>query len=356
MLTHRFGANYVPSKDWYYQWNALDSDAIARDLDALAGIGLDHIRLMTIWPWFHPNATWVSPAHLDRLRKVVDLAGERGLDVWVVAFTGWLSGYAFEPPYLRREEFYTDSAWEAQSRYLAALAGAVGDAPNFAGIDLGNELNCCWQAQTAEIGDAWMARALAECARVAPGKIHGNGVDHQPWFRPATFSPQALARQEIVPLHCWTYFTGAMEKGGPLGPRSVGLLRSMAALARSFAGDPKKPIWAQEFGASEDWMPMSEAEAFLVRSIEEGVRGGVSWFTWWCSHDIDRRFAFDHLEYSIGLFDVENRPKPIAHRFAECAEAFRGKPVALPSAVRPAPLLDPASVWEWLEAESEQQA
>ena len=65
LLRHRFGVNYVPSRNWYYCYNDWQPEDIRRDLDTVAALGADHIRLMLIWPWFQPNPTALSARHLD---------------------------------------------------------------------------------------------------------------------------------------------------------------------------------------------------------------------------------------------------------------------------------------------------
>ncbi len=110
LLRHRFGVNYVPSRNWYYCWNDWSASAIARDLDRIVEVGADHIRIMTIWPYFQPNPRYVSGAHLDRLDELMHLAAERKLEVLVTLYTGWLSGYRFVPPFLEKEAFYTSPA------------------------------------------------------------------------------------------------------------------------------------------------------------------------------------------------------------------------------------------------------
>ena len=87
----RFGVNYAPLKNWYYCWNEWDLDAIERDLDAVA-VGVDHVRLQLIWPYFQPNPTYVSQSHLRRLREFMSVAADRGLDVLPSLLTGFLSG------------------------------------------------------------------------------------------------------------------------------------------------------------------------------------------------------------------------------------------------------------------------
>lgn len=355
LRTHRFGVNYTPSRHWYYCWNDFNPDAIARDFDAIAGLGLDHLRVMTIWPWFQPNPSWVSPAHLDRLSTLMGLAERRGLDVCVTAFTGHLTGYQFVPAYTKGRDFYEDlELRQTQGQYLEALASVCGDRPNFLGFDLGNEMNCAWRARTPAVGDAWMDWALGVCADAAPAGVHVNGVDHQPWFTPHTFSAAALARQPIVPMHCWIEFTGARLRGEPMDEVCVGLAAGMARLIRGYAADPVKPIWLQEYGASNCWMVPDLIPSFCAETTQRAVDAGVSWFTWWASHDIDAGLKVDELEYTLGLLTTRNRAKPQARVFAEFAERYGGRPVAV-SADTEAPVLpatvgrDDASTWAWLE-------
>ncbi len=52
LTRHRFGVNYTPSHNWWFCWNDWNADPIRRDLDAIAALGADHLRLMLIWPFF----------------------------------------------------------------------------------------------------------------------------------------------------------------------------------------------------------------------------------------------------------------------------------------------------------------
>ena len=99
LTRHRFGVNYTPSHNWWYCWNDWDADPIKRDLDAIATLGADHLRIFPIWPFFQPNPKQVSPPHLERFDQLLTLMGERKLDALVTVFTGGLSAFAFMPPF-----------------------------------------------------------------------------------------------------------------------------------------------------------------------------------------------------------------------------------------------------------------
>ncbi len=352
---HRFGVNYTPTRSWWYCWNDFQEFSIARDLDSIAEIGADHIRIMLIWPYFQPNPQEVSPAHLDRLSKMMSLAEERHLDVCVALFVGWLSGYAFKPVYQQDGSFYALSeSRKSQELYLRSVSNVVNQYANFMGFDLGNELNCCWQSERLDIGDDWSRSMLNLAGKCAPGGIHVNGVDHNPWFKPATFSPQHLAAdQEIISLHCWTYFTGASERSGGdfLSQRCLRLPEAMTVLARSYAADFLKPVWVQEYGMSEEWMDADRIPEFLEASTLNAIQSGVNWFTWWCSHDLDQRYAFHPLEYSLGLITLDRKIKPQGWLFKELADAYRGKETIPGIRELPPPpdIFSSESTWQWLD-------
>jgi endo-1,4-beta-mannosidase len=347
----RFGVNYVPSRNWYYCYNDWNSDDIRRDFEAIAGLGADHIRIMLIWPWFQPNPTYVSGLHLDHLEQMLEIAAGFHLDVLVTLFNGGVSGYSFNLPYLDNSVFYTSPDWlKVQEFYLAEVAKRVRQHTNFLGFDIGNELNCNWQTRP-EDGDAWMTHILNKMRELLPERVHVNGVDHKPWFFVDTFTPQALvAQQPIAALHCWPFWTGAGKFGKPLDDPYTNLSAAMTALARSYGEDPAKPIWLEEFGACSEEMPEADVPIWLEKSMTKAIDQGVSWFTWWASHDIDRRFQFHPFEYTLGLLTLDNKLKPQGRMFKQFADAYRGKPVTLPSTPLPPP---PAqrnneATWRWL--------
>jgi endo-1,4-beta-mannosidase len=358
LTRHRFGVNYTPSHNWWFCWNDWNADPIRRDLDAIAALGTDHLRLMLIWPFFQPNPRWVSPAHPERLDQLITLMAERRMDALVTVFTGQLSGWYFLPPFSPRpgseksagEDFFTGSEMrDAQELFVRELARTLRPHANVIGFDMGNEINTCWQAPTQQ-GDAWMQRMFALMNDALPDHLHVNGVDHNPWFREDTFSPQALAAARFPVMHCYPYWTGAVKYGGAMDPPSVKLLAGMAALIRSYAGTQQKPVWAGEFNTCIKELSDKEQAEWLEKAALAAIEQGVSWFSYWDTHDVDRKFAFNPLEYTLGLLTNEGRVKEQGRVFQQLATAYRGKPVVFPRGSAPAPpserTLD--GTWRWL--------
>jgi hypothetical protein len=324
---------------------------MARDLDAIAGLGADHLRIMVVWPFFQPNPRWVSPLHLERLDQLLSLMGERRLDALVTVFTGQLSGWFFLPSFNRLSDgFYTAKPmWNAEELLVRELARVMKPHANVIGFDFGNELNTCWQAPTRD-GDAWMARMFALMREVLPDGLHINGVDHHPWFEDDTFSPRALARARFPVMHCYPWWTGALKYGGAMDPPSVKLLAAMAALIRAYAGTQQKPVWAGEFNTCIESLPEKGQAEWLEKAVTAAVDEGVSWFSYWDSHDVDRKFEFNPLEYTLGVLTNDGRVKEQGRVFKALAEAYRGKPVKFPATSLPEPpkVRTMEGTWAWI--------
>jgi len=324
--TCRFGLNYVPSDGWYYSWNDWKPACIARDFDAIAVLGVDHLRVMTIWPWFQPNPAVVSPVHLERLFELMRLAEDRALDVFLCPLTGWLSGFSFLPPDVQPLDIFTSSkTFDRSIVYLNSVLQTVGAFPNFLGIDLGNEINVLAPSLSQAQGDTWGGKITQWLKSQMKGKWIVNGVDHNPWFTGQAFSVRHLIETyDAVTIHAWPLFTGCLIDNTLDGKYSAHLSAFLTRFCREelLRANLNKPVWIQEFGASSLWGSETQRQHYLRKSVENAVREGATWFTWWCSHDIDQRFTFDPLEYDLGLLTVDNTPKPLANLYSSLIREF----------------------------------
>lgn len=190
----RFGVNYTPSVGWFHHWLDFDLDPVRADLDSIAALGLDHIRVFPLWPYFQPNRTLIRERAVADLVRLVDAAAERGLDVNVDGLQGHLSSFDFLPAWTRtwhRRNLFTDSeVVEGQAAYLRTLAAALADRPNFIGMTLGNEVNQFSAGPhpdpdraTSEQIDAWLTRMLAACEEGLPGRLHLHAEYDATWYQ-----------------------------------------------------------------------------------------------------------------------------------------------------------------------------
>src|SRR3546814_7040095 len=84
----RFGVNYTPSRGWFHSWLDFRTDDARRDLEAVASLGVDHIRIFPLWPLVQPNRGLIRDRALADVVALVDVAAEHGLEVNVDLLQG----------------------------------------------------------------------------------------------------------------------------------------------------------------------------------------------------------------------------------------------------------------------------
>ncbi|MFI8961847.1 glycosyl hydrolase [Streptomyces sp. NPDC053493] len=334
----RFGVNYTPSQGWFHHWLDFDLDAVRADLDSVAALGLDHVRVFPLWPLFQPNRALVRPRALDQLGRLVDAAGERGLDVAVDGLQGHLSSFDFLPSWTRtwhRRNLFTDpEVLDGQSTYLRALATALADRPNFLGMTVGNEINQFSgdphpdpDRVTPEQAERWLRRMLAACEEGAPGRLHLHAPYDATWYLDDhPFTPAHAARLgAATAVHSWV-FNGTAQRHGA-GSVAVGQHAAyLIELSKAWAEDPRRPVWLQEVGAPAPHVPADQAAEFTRTTVAAALDCPDLWgITWWCSHDVDRSLAdFPELEYSLGLLTNDRKVKPAGRALADAVAEARG--------------------------------
>lgn len=332
----RVGANYVPSREWWWAWERWEPSSIQEDLHALAGLGLDHVRIQCLWPVFQPAPDQVSPVALDRFSAVLDMAATASLDVVPTVLDGWLSGFDFRPDWVGVCNIFRDRGiLAAQSRLIAAVAREAAAHANVIGLDIGNEINVLAHEtpeNAVEPGgvDPW-ARAIVDAARAdAAGLPVMIGVDDRPLTDPNSAISTACAATvgDVSCVHAWPYFSGALKRFGFQSPGAYAVADYFTQLFRAHHADPARPVWVQEFGMSPEWLPAEHYEEFVEKQIEATLGIDDLWgATWWASHDIDSRHpGFASLEYGLGLLDVDNEVKPAGRILAAAIKRERRPP------------------------------
>jgi hypothetical protein len=183
---------------------------------------------------------------------------------------------------------------------------------------------------------------LAHCEQVSPEKFHVNGVDHTHWFADLGFSRQNLGHAgSATVVHCYAYWTGALDHYRYDQVGSLHLAEYMVELARAYQANDHRQVWVQEVGTSSEWMPESYLSEYATTLLQNAAACQNVWgFTWWCSHDIDPAMkGFLSLEYALGVLDQQNRVKPLGRTLSKLAEEWRKNPPAVIS--RPVALVIP---------------
>jgi hypothetical protein len=335
--TLRFGVNYTPRHGWFHSWHDFDPAHAREDLEQIAGLGLDHVRVFHLWPLLQPNRTLVRPAAVDQLAHLVDLAAEAGLDVLVDGVQGHLSSFDFYPEWTRgwhhRNVFTDPEAVEAQAELLRTLGHALAGRPNLIGLQLGNELNNLVEHNpvTVDEVDHYLDTLLAAARKgLRPGRLATHSAYDAAWYGDDhPFTPEASARKgDLTTVHPWVFSGDCARRYGPRSPQVRHLAEYGTELATAYADDPARPVWVQETGAPEPHIPGADAPEFARATVRNAAECANLWgVTWWCSHDVDRSLAdYPELEYTLGLFDSAGRAKPIADALAATVADLRATP------------------------------
>ncbi|MBR8639149.1 cellulase family glycosylhydrolase [Streptomyces tuirus] len=340
--TLRFGVNYTPRRGWFHSWHDFDPAHAREDLDQIAALGLDHVRVFHLWPLLQPNRTFIRPTAVDQLVRLVDLAAEAGLDVLVDGVQGHLSSFDFYPEWTRswhhRNVFTDPEAVAAQAELLRTLGRALAGRPNLIGLQLGNELNNLVEHNpvTPEEVDHYLDTLLSAAREhLPPGRLATHSAYDAAWYGDDhPFTPEASARKgDVTTVHPWVFSGDCARRYGPRSPQVLHLAEYGTELAKAYAEDPARPVWVQETGAPEPHVPAADAPGFARATVRNAAGCAGLWgVTWWCSHDVDRSLAdYPELEYTLGLFDARGRAKPIATALAETvAEVRAGRHPAHP--------------------------
>ncbi|WP_181445441.1 glycoside hydrolase 5 family protein [Flexivirga caeni] len=353
----RFGANYVPSRGWFYSWLDFDEDAAARDLADLAGLGMDHVRVFPIWPWIQPGRGHLRRSAIDDVRRLVRIAGGLGLDVSIDLVQGHLSSFDFVPSWAltwhRASIFEDDRVRDGLRAYATAMVGELAGESDVFAFTLGNEVNNLWpdNATTIDASSRWAAELVGTIRTHArPDQLVVHSLFDDAFYTPGhPFGAADVVRLgDVSSVHSWV-FNGTSAIDGPLGPATTSHAAYLAELAIA-CGGPDRPVWLQEVGAPLPDIPADHAAEFVRRAVASvAALPQLTGVTWWCSHDIDRsQLDFPEREYDLGLFTVDHQAKPAAHALADAIErARRSAPLPAtdrPSITAPANLLaDPAT-------------
>lgn len=226
--TLRFGVNYTPRRGWFHAWHDFDPAHAREDLDQIAALGLDHVRVFHLWPLLQPNRTLIRPAAVDQLAHLVDLAAEAGLDVLVDGVQGHLSSFDFYPEWTRnwhhRNVFTDPEAVAAQAELMRTLGRALAGRPNLIGLQLGNELNNLVEHNpvTADQVDHYLDTLLsATREHLPPGRLATHSAYDAAWYGDDhPFTPEASARKgDVTTVHPWVFSGDCARRYGPRSPR-----------------------------------------------------------------------------------------------------------------------------------------
>jgi len=158
----RLGVNYWPAAKGVSLWKNFDIDEVHGDMNTIAELGLDLVRVYLTWEDFQPDPDGVNCCALARLTALCDAVAAEGLKAIITLNTGHLSDHNWAPPWLLdaqaapfgnypvistgqvvaggyRDPYTDPMARKAALRLVRAVATTLSDHQAVWAYDLGNE-------------------------------------------------------------------------------------------------------------------------------------------------------------------------------------------------------------------------
>lgn len=373
------GVNYWPRTKAMFWWKQFDPEEVQRDFAQIAAWHMDGVRIFLLWEDFMPEPHRVDPRMLERLRQVLDLAGQHGLRAIVTLFTGHMSGVNWLPAWLfdgdresdprfrwiaggrvvrgRIRDLYEDPlALEAQVRMAEAVARTLRDHPALLAWDLGNEPDLVLRPRAPEAAARWLETLTGALRAVDPLHpitigFHSPVLEEDLGFRIRDLGPLL----DFLCMHAYSVY--ARWARHPLDEQILPFLTRLTAslggkpvlfeefgLPTAPPGQPTQPVRIPLEDRSFEVLLISEEEAaaFYERALEALYAAGALGAFVWCfadyHPDLWDRPPCDRLvhERHFGLLRPDGTPKPAAEAIARFAARKR------PRMPPPAPLPVPA--------------
>jgi hypothetical protein len=331
------GVNYVPSVNWQTCIDKWDASAIEKDFEALEGIGVKCIRWFPLWPYLQPTPTQLDDVVLSRIVKLFDLAQKHHLYVQLSFMSGWMSGFTFLREWADGNIFTDPKIIEGEKFLIRSLASKLKNHPALQGYDFGNEMNVLVSKMNLEVTpvqiDLWMQTIYKTIHEADPNHpvTNGIGTGFDQYFN----TPAIAKSCDYLSNHSYPVFHRTTMLDPKIGQRTT----YSSNFITSWCKMEGKPVLIQEIGASEGDHHISEIAKFLRITMLSNWAEGAAGFFWWCSSDINPNYVvptkglylnhsvkdqqnckLSRFEESLGLFDIDRKPKVSALEYKKCVD------------------------------------
>ena len=337
-MTFELGLNYWPRRTAMYMWRELDLIEIRDEMQHIAAMGFDVVRLFLLTRDFIPAPRTVDATMVARLVDVCRIAAESGLRVMPTLIVLNMSGRIWWPDWMcdaqgRPGNLYEDATFlDTQVLLAQSCAGALAGSAAIRAIDLANEIDDAQRPRTRDAAVNWTSRLADVVRQRAPGVAVQIGA-----HLPSLSTINQMRVDDIAGLmdedvmHAYPLYSDVAR--GFLDPE---LVPFSCALTAELAGSGRRTLM-QEFGLctapqgmpgvtiTDDFLGSSRTQ--YLASEEEGaayyhgvlqrlVHTGAAGAYAWCYADYDARLhdrpPFDTAvrERTFGLVRADGSEKP----------------------------------------------
>jgi len=342
-VTFELGLNYWPMRSAMYMWRELDLSLVRDEMQHIAGIGFDVVRVFALTQDFLPGPLTVAANMVERLVEVARCAKDAGLKVVPTLMVINMSGRMWWPDWMldahgRAADLFSDpTILRSQTLLVETCARALSHDDAIRAFDLANEIDDAQRPKTRDAGWLWASLLADSIRRVAPGTPIQIGA-HLPSLTTANNMrvddlaavadedvmhayplycdvARSFLDPELVPFSC-ALTAGLAGSGRPTLMQEFGLCTAPPGAAGhtitdDFLGQPRSQYLASEEEAADYY------DAVLNGLVKTGAAGAYAW----CYGDYNPRlfdkppFATAVRERSFGLVRADGREKPAADVF-----------------------------------------
>jgi len=342
-VTFELGLNYWPIRSAMYMWRELDLALVRDEMQHIAGIGFDVVRVFALTQDFLPGPLTVAANMVERLVEVARCAKDAGLKVVPTLMVINMSGRMWWPDWMldahgRAADLFSDpTILRSQTLLVETCARALSHDDAIRAFDLANEIDDAQRPKTRDAGWLWASLLADSIRRVAPGTPIQIGA-HLPSLTTANNMrvddlaavadedvmhayplycdvARSFLDPELVPFSC-ALTAGLAGSGRPTLMQEFGLCTAPPGAAGhtitdDFLGQPRSQYLASEEEAADYY------DAVLNGLVRTGAAGAYAW----CYGDYNPRlfdkppFATAVRERSFGLVRADGREKPAADVF-----------------------------------------
>jgi endo-1,4-beta-mannosidase len=292
-----------------------DSRSVGSDLNELAALGANVVRIFCFLPDFLPSPDVVSDKARERLEATISLAAQAKMWSIPTFLVGHMSGENWAPDWSRGKNWYNDPVvLDASELLIGSIVSHFARDERIAAWLLTNEWPIFAGHTGIEESKRWAERLLS-VARAADPECNisvGDGA----WdvIEGNRGGPNSVSLRDLVDFF-----------GPHFYPKEIDAMRhtAFAGFAMKMLAPLGRPVLLEEFGCSSDQADDELAAAYYRATLWSAFGAGNCGTLVWNSHDftIGHRPPYSHHPYELhfGIIRSDGSRKPQALEFERFA-------------------------------------
>ena len=330
------GINYLPSYLCGNHFADYRAEHIQADLDRLAEMGLNSVRVAVFWAAYEPEEGHYDEGFLRAFGTFVEACRARNLMVMPVFLIGTWTGM-YDAPYWKPPGMYEGEMVELEARHIASFVRHFAADPAILCWDLSDEPYYLEElppsgkrrasgedTPSRQIAVRWVARLVAAIREVDKEHLITLGFDPYPVNTNNGFALEEIAEHLDVMSYCIYPWTP--------GRTEVELISYGAFQTRFFAAG-KPPFLHEGPGASSssasEELLADRFRAWMYSSLANGTIGVMPWNYTDYEEEIHSRWPLEEapLEPNFGICRADRSLKPRGEEFLSFAADVRRLPL-----------------------------